>query len=64
MGILRDLPIRISRLEFLITTTILRMEGLNEEYSMLLGRLDGHNKPRFTLNGIWTYSPYPWQGGY
>jgi hypothetical protein len=39
MGILKDLSIRIFGLEFFITATILRMEGLNNEDSMLLGRL-------------------------
>lgn len=38
MGIFKNLPIRISSLEFLIIARVLRMEGLNNEYSMLLGR--------------------------
>jgi hypothetical protein len=39
MRMLKDLSIWIFGLEFLITATILRMEGLNNEDSMLLGRL-------------------------
>jgi hypothetical protein len=38
MGTFKNLLIRISSLEFLIITRVPRMEGLNNEYSMLLGR--------------------------
>jgi hypothetical protein len=37
-GILKDLPNQILSLEFPITTTILKMEGVNDEYYILLGR--------------------------
>jgi len=38
MGIFKNLLIRIFGLEFFIIARVLRMEGLNNEYSMLLGR--------------------------
>jgi hypothetical protein len=39
MGIFKDLSIQIFGLEFFIIAIILKMEGLNNKYSMLLGRL-------------------------
>lgn len=38
MGLFKDFPIQIFGLEFLSIATVLRMEGFNNKYSILLGR--------------------------